>query len=854
MPDICNPGPGGPVPEPPDPHQVKSDEALEKSRKNTPDDEYQAIQEFEELLGTNDVADEIRMHAWQRLGCSYFKVKNYHAAISAFDKASGYGKNSPVTVNAHLQKGRALLKIRKPRMAREEFFLAQSTIKTLPGTVSDDEKIYLHATVLHQIGISLSQTGHDDEALDYFNQVEALYQERRNRTVTFDPHEMAIKVEKVHHTARVSKSFSLCRVGRLEEARKLIKKTISDLESPGNAPFTKYLVSAQNVVGIINMYDTGSENAQKEALSAFDKAIGIAKTLGENDRRLYIWKGYYNKGLALKSAEKFSDAIACFTEGLKESDEFEPHLMYARGITKIELQKYENGIQDLQEVQQFDPRFSPAIIALGDASRKQSIYFREVELQKQLLESTTAAVDTTQQNLKDLSDDMRSSLKHVSWMFYILFSVGMAVFLLSLYFAFRNASTLAETALANASPLLTTSIIPATTPVPDPMALAVAAIGGIDVILSMIFLSPTKIQKNRIDYSQWLMSYFNWVNTQFAASTVMLERLQNVHSPTRPATEEFNWTFAQPIYSFLHLMTKETLENIDKCCEFPDAKYSLSTKTETPPAEDAGAGSAAGGTKPGTGAEEPAEPEADGAAGAEPEKPAPEAKPAASDKVPVLPEGFDYISTGDKTLPGHTIKGADLSRGIPAVVFSCWKGAATDNRRYISLNTLQGEQIIGTGSKPEPLSRAFTVDEFSTKILNLFFAVIGYRDVKIHIGISFMYLDENGDFSTLPNSSDYIQVKKGDKLMYFVRYHDITLMRQDVYESGNQQVFINPVEVPHDHPIDKAVGKHYVTFRITEANDFLPEYSMKEGVQKKREIEWIWESEPFEYTVADKTS
>nr|WP_321352621.1 tetratricopeptide repeat protein [uncultured Methanoregula sp.] len=868
---LSNPGPGGPAPENPDPNQVKSDNALKKSKNNTPEDEYQAILDFEELLGTTNVADEIRMHAWQRLGCSYFKVKNYHAAISSFDKAIDYDKNSPVTVNAYLYKGVALLKIRKPRQARENFFKAQNTIKVLPSTVSDNEKTYLHATVLHQIGISLSQTNHDDEALDYFNDVDILYKEWCERHLN----EKSLKIEKVRLTAQISRGLSLCLIGRREEARKLIRKTINDLESPGNETLKKYLVSAQNVLGIINLYDTETEDAGKEALAAFDNAIGIAKSLPPEERPLYLWKGYYNKGLALKNAQKFTEAIACFTEGLKECDKLEPHLLYARGITKIELQKYEEGISDLQEVQQFDPRYSPAIIALGDAYRKKSIYFREVELQKQILESTTAAVDTTQRNLKDLSDDMRSSLKHVSWLFYILFSVGMAVFLLSLYFAFRQPSPLAETAIANTTSFLnttaianTTSILnttpianttanPSNTLIPNPMALAVSAIGGIDVILSMIFLSPTKIQKNRIDYSQWLMGYFNWVNTQFAASMVMLERLQNVHSPSKPKTEEFDWNFAQPIYSFLNTMTNSTLETIDKCCEFPDAQYSLSKKTDTKTnGQDSDTGTsttdkpaspapkAKTGDSGNTTTETASEVKNVSAAGNEKsKKPEPE---------PTLPEGFKFVSTGNKALPGHVIKDADISRGIPAIVFSCWRGAATDNR-YIPFAHIDAGTAFETGTKPEPLSKPFTIEELTRENVNILFAVVGYRQANIQIGIRFMYLDETRSHSTLPNTADYILAKKDEKTeAYFIRYHDEILLAQQVYGDGNKQVYIDYVEMPHDHPIDKAIGKHYVTFRIAEIIPGQPDYVLKNGIITPREIEWLWESEPFEFTITDK--
>ena len=688
----------------PVPDIIKSDNALKKSKKNTPDSEYEAIQQFEEICHSATTTEEIKITSWQHLGCSYFKIKNYHAAIFAFDKTIQSPIKCRETVYAHLYKGDALLKIRRYRQAREEFFTALNILSELPKTITDADKSYLMASALHQIGISLSQSDDDEEAIDYFNQAFFLAKEKIDEKNDVDPNGISLKIEKIFHTARISKSLSLCRTGRLEEAQKLIRTTISDLEGPHQDPYKKYRIGAQNVLGIIYLSDTEGEGTGSEALDAFSKAIEIARSLDEDKQRLYLWKGYYNKGLALKNAQKFTEAIACFTEGLKESGEFEPHLLFARGITKIELQKFEDGMQDLQEVNQFDPRYSPALIAMGDAYRRQSVYYREVELQKQLLESTTEAVSTTQMNLKELSDEMRTSLRHVSWMFYFLFFTGVGAFL---YF-------LIVTLLRYPSAV-------------DPVNTAIGAIGGIDVILSMMLLSPTKVQKNRIDYSQWLMGYFNWINTQFAASTVMLERLQRVHSPSGTSTEEFNWDFAQPVYSFLNVMTKDTLETIDKCCEFPDVQYSLSKKTESKTSDTQ---SKDGQTKE---TEKTSTTAKDDSGKTSSDTSAKEVKNVSTEKTaktsteiekPTLPEGFEFITTGDKAMPGHTITGADVSRGIPAIVYSCWRGAATDNR-YISLAHLQAGSVFESGSKPEPLSKPFTVDEFSTKDLNLLFSLSG---------------------------------------------------------------------------------------------------------------------------------
>ena len=214
--------------------------------------------------------------------------------------------------------------------------------------------------------------------------------------------------------------------------------------------------------------------------------------------------------------------------------------------------------------------------------------------------------------------------------------------------------------------------------------------------------------------------------------------------------------------------------------------------------------------------------------------------------------GYTVVGTGDSGIPGHIMQGADVSRGIPAVIHNCWRGAATDNR-HISFADLDG-YVLESGLRPEPLSIPFIFDDLRKKDLNLIFSVIGKRSAIIQIGIQFMYLDEKGTYLPPPNSADYIKVKKDDKEMYFIRYHEEKPIMQDVFGEGDKQVLIDFVELPHDHEIDEAVGKHYVTFRIAEIISGQPDYVMDGGVQKPAKIQWLWESEPLEFTIAAKNA
>ena len=76
--------------------------------------------------------------------------------------------------------------------------------------------------------------------------------------------------------------------------------------------------------------------------------------------------------------------------------------------------------------------------------------------------------------------------------------------------------------------------------------------------------------------------------------------------------------------------------------------------------------------------------------------------------------------------------------------------------------------------------------------------------------------------------------------MYFIRYSEEDLKTQQVYGGSSKQVFIDYVELPHSHAIDKAIGKHYVTFRIAEIIPGQSDYVVEDGIIKPRKIEWLW--------------
>jgi hypothetical protein len=233
------------------------------------------------------------------------------------------------------------------------------------------------------------------------------------------------------------------------------------------------------------------------------------------------------------------------------------------------------------------------------------------------------------------------------------------------------------------------------------------------------------------------------------------------------------------------------------------------------------------------------------------ESPGRNASPAAA-ADPNLPPGLALPNPKDDPYPGHVVPGASLpNNGIPAEVHNCWQGAAADNR-YIPLSDLLAGSVAEAGTRPIPLSVPILVDDLQRKDLNLFFSVVGKRSTGIQIGAVFKFLDEKGIFSINPDNLDCIRVMKDGKYMYLIKYHEEKSLFQRIYDSGDKQVAIDFVEIPHDHEIAKAIGTHYVMFRIAENIAGQPSHITINGVMQEAPVNWLWESMQYEFTITDK--
>jgi hypothetical protein len=152
----------------------------------------------------------------------------------------------------------------------------------------------------------------------------------------------------------------------------------------------------------------------------------------------------------------------------------------------------------------------------------------------------TETKDAIQNIAKDLPSIVREGLGHVKLMFYIQFAVGVALLVVSIGISAAGLDK-------NLSYIL-------------------GAAGGLTVIGTLISAPPMRLQKNRIDLSQWIIAYQNWYNTFFVIQDLMTKDAQN---------GGLDFTRFKEYNDYLLETMNTILGDIEDMCEFRDRPSGL---------------------------------------------------------------------------------------------------------------------------------------------------------------------------------------------------------------------------------------------------------------------------------------
>lgn len=237
-------------------------------------------------------------------------------------------------------------------------------------------------------------------------------------------------------------------------------------------------------------------------------------------------RGWFNKGFALFSLGEYKKSERCFQKFL----EIEPVGSAHRSDALNFLGFIAYNLDDLKKAEAlFDQATSEDPFSFGAQITKKLVQDKRFYIQQQ-----QELIENAEKYLTQLLEDFRSGLKIVQYMFIIQFLAGIGLLVYAL-FLYSTGKDVILTYIAGVS-------------------------GGLIAILSLVFTAPSDLQKNRVDFSQWMIAYFNWINTVYAVRGAINQKTAN--------NKEINWQEIQPLQSYLTEVTMGTITTLEQCCEF----------------------------------------------------------------------------------------------------------------------------------------------------------------------------------------------------------------------------------------------------------------------------------------------
>lgn len=362
----------------------------------------------------------------------------------------------------------------------------------------------------NRMGVSFSRIGDEKEAITCFDE--------------------ALKINPKDVSVLIGKAVSLSKLGREHEALNCFETAMEQLHDD---VYTDDKRKKRNILSVLNNKGRTLEKMgnYEKAQESYNAAIDFDKT---------DYRAYFNKANLLVNLEKFDEAVESFDNALENSPE-NTEILAQKGFALAMAHKYSEADQVIDSTLKIDSECPAALIVRGIIKARKDIYQHEILYQKKLLDGIITAVGNTEKNLGELSNNMEVDLKNVSYLIYIQFILGVLL-IFAPFFGQENIYTL-----------------------------LISIPGGTALIITSVLIAPNKIQKNRIDYSQWLIAYYNWINSHFNISNHLLEEAQKrrLSNPEEPRPTNSDWDSHEKIFNYLNEISNKTINQMEIYCEFP---------------------------------------------------------------------------------------------------------------------------------------------------------------------------------------------------------------------------------------------------------------------------------------------
>lgn len=197
------------------------------------------------------------------------------------------------------------------------------------------------------------------------------------------------------------------------------------------------------------------------------------------------------------------------------------------GYAAVSLNNFDLAEKSFEKALEIDQWSFGAEIGKTLVSSKRNYYLQQKEL-----------INTANDNLKQLFKDFSFGINAVQWMYIAQFFIGILFIISALVLAVMGNNEL--------------------------IAMVAGATGGIITILSLVKSAPVDLQKNRIDFSQWMIAYYNWINAMYSANAAITRETKD--------NQEMEWNKISPIQDYMTKLTNDTIITMDNYCSMKETK------------------------------------------------------------------------------------------------------------------------------------------------------------------------------------------------------------------------------------------------------------------------------------------
>jgi len=251
---------------------------------------------------------------------------------------------------------------------------------------------------------------------------------------------------------------------------------------------------------------------------------------------------YYYLGIAHDASHQPENAIQDYRHALK-LDSRNPNIHCGMAYAYINSHQYHDAIKKFDTALKYDRHNAAALFGknmLGVLEAQEKAIREEIQLiQLNLLKYSEQVTETTIKNLQELLDDFKNGLNLVKNMFFIQFLVGIGLLVVAFGVAIAGNNEL--------------------------LSLVLGITGGATTIITFITASPVSLQKNRVDFSQWMIGYFSWFNTYLNTNILLAQKAYR--------EEKMEWEELQKINTYLKQNTMDAIQMMEHCCEFRTATH-----------------------------------------------------------------------------------------------------------------------------------------------------------------------------------------------------------------------------------------------------------------------------------------